>query len=415
MLEKLKLKTFDAEEIRKDFPILERRVNGKQLVYLDSAATSQKPRQVIEAEKAYYSEYNANIHRGVHKLSQEATEAYEGVREKVLRLINAREKEEIIYTRGTTEAINIVTGSVLLNSLQKGDEIVLTVMEHHSNLVPWLAMKKRGIDVKFVDINDDGTLKMEQFEVLITKKTRIVAVSCASNLLGTINDARKIAKIAHENDALALLDAAQAVPHMPVDVKAMDCDFLAFSGHKMLGPTGTGILYGKRYLLEEMEPVQFGGDMIKEVHLTHATWNDLPWKFEAGTPNIAGVIGLGVAIDYLQKIGLSNIRMHEKQLIAYALKTLKEIKGIRIFGPMDPEIRGGVISFNLADVHPHDLATVLDYEGIAVRSGHHCAMPLTERLGETATTRASFYIYNTEEEIDRLVEALEKARKVFGV
>lgn len=415
MLEKLKQKMFDTEKIRKDFPILERKVNGKQLIYFDSAATSQKPRQVIEAEKTYYSEYNANIHRGVHKLSQEATEAYEGVREKVLRLINARTKEEIIYTRGTTEAINIAASSMFLNSLQRGDEIVSTVMEHHSNLVPWLAMKKRGIETRFVDINDDGTLKMEQFGELITKKTRMVAVSYASNLLGTINNVKNITKIAHENGALVLLDAAQAVPHMPVDVKSMDCDFLAFSGHKMLGPTGTGILYGRKDLLEEMEPVQYGGDMIKEVHLTHATWNDLPWKFEAGTPNIAGVIGLGVAIDYLQKIGLSNIRKHEKRLTSYALERLKGIEKLRIFGPMDPEIRGGVISFNLADVHPHDLATVLDYDGIAVRSGHHCAMPLTERLGETATTRASFYIYNTEEEIDKLADSLEKAKKVFGV
>ncbi len=415
MLEKLKPKTFDVEKIREDFPILKRNVNGKQLVYLDSAATSQKPRQVIEAEKAYYSEYNANIHRGVHKLSQEATEAYEGVREKVLKLINAKAKEEIIYTRGTTEAINIVANSMLANSLEKGDEIVTTVMEHHSNLVPWLAMKKRGIETRFVNINDDGTLKMEQFGELISKKARSVAISCASNLLWTIMDVRNIVYIAHENDALVLLDAAQAVPHMPVDVKVMDCDFLAFSGHKMLGPTGTGILYGKRQLLEEMEPVQFGGDMIKEVHLTYATWNDLPWKFEAGTPNIAGFIGLGAAIDYLQGVGMENIRSHEKHLTGYALDMLKGIKKLRIFGPMNPEIRGGVISFNLADVHPHDLATVLDYEGIAVRSGHHCAMPLTERLGETATTRASFYIYNTEEEINRLAEALEKARKVFGV
>lgn len=406
----MKLKTIlNIEKIRRDFPILKRKISGKPLVYLDSAATAQKPKAVMDALDEYYEQHNSNVHRGVHTLAEEATSAYEESRKKLAKFINA-DHREIVFTRGTTEAINLVRFCM---NFDKGDEVITTVMEHHSNIVPWLMLKKRGVVVKFVDINDDGTLKTEQYDGLITEKTKLVTVTHVSNVLGTINDVKKIAKIAHDSGALCLVDAAQSVPHMPVDVKQLQCDFLAFSGHKMLGPTGSGALYGKKQLLEEMEPFHGGGEMIKTVSTEKATWNDLPWKFEAGTPNIADNIVLGTAVDYLEKMGMSNIRKHEKELTEYALEKLEGMKDLTIYGPMDSEKHGGVISFNLGDIHAHDLASVLNDDGIAIRSGHHCAMPLHARLGITASARASFYLYNTPEEIDKLVTALEKARRIF--
>lgn len=398
----------NMKKIRKDFPILGRKISGKKLVYLDNAATTQKPKAVIDALDEYYEQRNSNVHRGVHTLAEEATEAYEESRKKLARFINA-DRREIIFTRGTTEAINLVKFSL---GFEKGDEIVTTVMEHHSNIVPWLMLKKKGIAVKFVDVNEDGLLEEEQYDDLITEKTKLVTVAHVSNVLGTINDVKKIAGIAHDSGALCLVDAAQSVPHMPVDVKQLQCDFLALSGHKMLGPTGSGALYGKKQLLEEMEPFQGGGEMIKTVSTEKATWNDLPWKFEAGTPNIADSIVLGAAVDYLQKAGMKNIREHEKDLTKYALSRLSEVKGLTIYGPEAGD-RGGVVSFNLGDIHAHDLASVLNDDGIAVRSGHHCAMPLHTRLGIVATARASFYLYNTPAEIDKLVASLKRARKVF--
>lgn len=409
-MDKTKLKlSLDVEKIRADFPILQRKINNKPLVYLDNAATAQKPSAVLDALMDYYVNHNANVHRGVHTLAEEATQTFEESRKKIARFINA-DAREVIFTRGTTEAINLVRFSL---GFEKGDEVLTTVMEHHSNIVPWLILKKKGVNVKFVDINDDGTLKMEQYDKLIIDKTKLVTVSHVSNVLGTINDVKEIAKTAHDNGALCLVDAAQSVPHMPVDVKQLQCDFLAFSGHKMLGPTGSGVLYGRRDLLENMEPFHGGGEMIKTVTTEGATWNDLPWKFEAGTPNIADSTVLGIAADYLQRIGMSNIREHEKELTKYALEQLGEVKDLTLYGPSDVNIHGGVVSFNLGDIHAHDLATVLNDDGIAVRSGHHCTMPLHTRFGITATARASFYLYNTFEEIDLLIQSLERARRIF--
>lgn len=403
----------NVKKIREDFPILKRKINGKPLIYFDNTATSQKPIQVINAIREFYEKHNANIHRGVHTLSQEASEMYEEAHDKVAKFINARGREGVIFVRNTTEAINLVAYSWGLNNLKEGDEIVATVMEHHSNIVPWQFLEQRkGVVLKFVDINDDGTLKMEDYEKLITEKTKLVTVTHVSNVLGTINDVVKIGKLAHEVNALFLVDGAQSVPHMPVDVRKIDCDFLAFSGHKMLGPTGIGVLYGKEELLQKMEPFLGGGDMIHEVWLHKATYNTLPWKFEAGTANIAGGVGLAAAIDYLEKIGMENIREHEKKLTEYALKKM-EIENIHIYGPLDVKIKGGVISFNIKDLNPHDVAALLDEHGIAVRSGHHCAQPLMRRLGVNGTVRASFYIYNTKEEIDIFVEALEKIVKLL--
>ncbi|MBI4173660.1 MAG: cysteine desulfurase [Candidatus Aenigmarchaeota archaeon] len=402
----------DMQGVRADFPILSRTVNNKPLVYFDNAATTQKPVQVMQAMDDYYRQHNANIHRGIHALAEEATEAHENARAKIAKLINAK-PEEMVFTRGTTEAINLVAYSWALNRLQKGDEIVSTVMEHHSNLVTWQFLRAKGVTVKHADIKDDGTLDLDNLAALLTDKTRLVTLTQVSNVLGTINPVRAVAKLAHENGALVLVDAAQSVPHMPVDVKSLDCDFLALSGHKMLGPTGIGCLYGRKHLLEGMEPFMFGGEMIREVHLDSAKWNELPYKFEAGTPNIAGAIGLGAAVDYLNRIGLETIRRHEVQLTEHALEALREVKGLQVYGPAAAEDRGGVISFNLADIHAHDMATILDSEGIAVRSGHHCAQPLMERLGLPATSRASFYLYNTAQEVDKLAETLQQARKVF--
>ena len=406
-------KFIDIEKIRQDFPIFEKGFRGKPLIYFDNAATSQRPKQVIDAMNDYFQRYNATIHRCVYKMGEEATNAYEEAREKVAKFINAN-PEEIIFVRNATEAINLVAYSWGRSNIREGDKILLTLMEHHSNIVPWqLLAKEKKAHLEFVDIDDEGLLKMDDFEKFMNEGIKFMGLIHASNVLGTINPVKEMVNYAHKKGAIVLVDAAQSVPHMPVDVHEIGCDFLAFSGHKMLGPTGIGVLYGKRELLEGMDPFLGGGDMIREVHLEGASWDDLPWKFEAGTSNVSGTIGLGAAVDYLNKIGMKNVREHEKELTKYALDEMMKIKGMRIYGPKDVNVRGGVISFNLGDIHPHDLASILDDEGIAVRAGHHCAQPLMERLGVNGTTRASFYIYNTEREVDSLVNALEKARKVF--
>ena len=418
----------DINTIRKDFPILERKFNGKRMIYLDSTATSQKPIQMIEAISDYYKKYNANVHRGIYGLSEEATDLYEKSRKNISSFINSRNAESIVFVRNTTEALNLLSYS-LGKKLKKGDEIVTTVMEHHSNIVPWQFLQENGIKIKFVDINEDGTLRMEQFSELITKRTKIVSVTHVSNVLGTINDVKYIGKIAHENDSYFIVDGAQSVPHMPVDVNSIDCDFLAFSGHKMLGPMGIGVLYGKKEILDEMDPFMGGGEMINEVHLSGATWAEVPLKFEAGTPNVEGAVGLSAAVDYLKKLGMDNVREHEKELVKYAMDRLENFDDIILYGPKNPEIKGGVIAFNFKNVknakiakalmdegimiHPHDVASILDIDAVMVRSGHHCAQPLMERLGVPATSRASFYIYNDRDDIDEFIRALVNVKKVL--
>lgn len=402
----------DVKAIRQMFPILNQEVNGSPLVYLDSSATSQKPLPVIEAIDTYYRQDNSNVHRGVHTLGTRATEKYEGAREKVRRFINASSTAEVIFTRGTTTSINTVAYSYARQNLKEGDEIVITPMEHHSNIIPWQqAAKATGATLKYIPLQKDGTIALEDVRDTITINTKVVAVMHVSNVLGTINPVKEIAEIAHQNGAVMLVDGAQGAPHMAVDVIDMDCDFYAFSGHKMGGPTGIGVLYGKQELLENMEPVEFGGEMIDFVHLYDSTWKELPWKFEGGTPIIAGAIGLGAAIDFLTDVGMEDITAHEHQLARYALDKLRTINGITIYGP---EERAGLVTFNLDDVHPHDTATALDAEGIAVRAGHHCAQPLMKWLDVTATARASFYLYNTEEDIDKLVSGLVKTKEYFG-
>lgn len=402
------------KDIRDDFPILNQEVNGHPLVYLDSAATSQKPQQVIDAISHYYTYDNSNVHRGVHTLGNRATEGYEGAREKVRRFLNAKSTEEIVFTRGTTTALNLVAQSYGLANVQEGDEIVITYMEHHSNIIPWQQVAKAtGATLKYIDLEEDGTISLDKVRETVTDQTKIVSVMHVSNVLGTINPIQEITKIAHEHGAVMVVDGAQAAPHLKVDVQALDCDFYAFSGHKMGAPTGIGALYGKKQLLNKMEPVEFGGEMIDFVGLQESTWKELPWKFEGGTPIIAGAIGLGAAIDYLEEIGLDNIERHEHELAAYALERMKEMEGITIYGPADAEQRAGVITFNLEEVHPHDLATVLDMNGIAVRAGHHCAQPLMKWLKVSATARASFYVYNTKEDIDRFVDGLRIAKEYF--
>ncbi len=404
---------YEAAKIRRDFPILSREVNGGKLVYLDNAATSQKPRQVIEALTDYYERHNANIHRGVHRLAEEATAAYEGAREKVAAFLGAPETTGLVFTRGTTEAINLVAHAWGRKELREGDEIVLTEAEHHSNLVPWqLAAQATGAKLRFIPIREDGTLDMEEAERLVGPKIKLVGCIHASNVLATVNPVEKLAELAHANGARMLVDGAQSAPHLPVNVEELGCDFFACSGHKMLGPTGVGVLWSKPELLEEMDPFLGGGEMIREVHLDHSTWNDLPYKFEAGTMNIAQAVGLGAAVDYLDALGMDNVREHERKLGEYAYRRLSELGDITIYGPA--EDRTGIVSFSLPDVHPHDLSQLLDEEGIAIRSGHHCTQPLMRRLGTVATARASFYLYNTEEEVDTLVEALVKAREFFG-
>ncbi len=408
-------KPFNVEKVRHDFPILKRIINGKPLAYLDSAATTQKPQDVSDELTRFYNEYNANVHRGVYKISEEATAAYEEARAKIARLINANSPNEIIFVRGTTEAINLVAQSWGRTNIGLGAGIILTEMEHHSNIVPWqLLAKERGAHLKYVGLTDDGHLVHEDFrQHLESGGIKLVTMTHVSNVLGTINPVREYIREAHKQGCPVLVDAAQSVPHMPVDVQDLDCDFLAFSGHKMCGPTGIGILYAKKPILQAMPPFHGGGEMIREVHLYESAWKDPPYKFEAGTTNIAGAIGLGKAVDYVSGLGLRNIQEHEQELTEYAHDRLGKVKGIRIYGPENPRTKSGVISFNMGDVHAHDMATLLDEDGIAVRSGHHCAQPLMERLGVSSTTRASVYVYNTEDEIDRLTQSLERAGRIF--
>lgn len=402
----------NVKEIRQYFPILDQNVNGQRLVYLDSAATSQKPVTVIEALDKYYREYNSNVHRGVHTLGTLATDAYEGAREKVKNFIHAKETAEVIFTRGTTTSLNFVAHGYARNAVKEGDEIVITYMEHHSNLIPWQQVAKvTGAKLVYLPLQEDGTISLEDVRQTINENTKIVAMTMVSNVLGTINPIKEVAKIAHEKGAIIVVDGAQSTPHMKVDVQDLDCDFYALSGHKMCGPTGIGVLYGKRALLEKMEPIEFGGEMIDFVDLYDSTWKELPWKFEGGTPTIAGAIGLGAAIDFLEEIGMDEIEKHEKQLVQYALERMKEVPGMTIYGPQD---RGGLVTFNLEGVHPHDVATVLDQQGIAIRAGHHCAQPLMKWLNASSTARASFYLYNTEDEIDTLVKSLIQTKEYFG-
>ncbi|OJG19074.1 SufS family cysteine desulfurase [Enterococcus canis] len=404
----------DAEKLRQDFPILFQEVNDEPLVYLDNAATTQKPKQVLDQLTAYYEQDNANVHRGVHTLAERATHAYEGAREKVKNFLHANETAEILFTRGTTTSLNWIAQSFGDAFVEAGDEIVISYMEHHSNIIPWQQLAKRkGAVLKYIEITPEGFLDMEDARQKITAKTKIVSIAHVSNVLGVINPVAELAALAHENDAVMVVDGAQAVPHMPVDVQAVDADFYAFSGHKMCGPTGIGVLYGKRQWLDQMEPVEFGGEMIDFVHLYDSTWKELPWKFEAGTPNIAGAIGLGAAIDYLEAIGLASIHQHEADLVAYVLPKLQAIEGLTIYGPQDPADHTGVIAFNLEGLHPHDVATALDMEGIAVRAGHHCAQPLLQYLDVLATARASFYLYNTKADADRLVDAIYATKEFF--
>ncbi len=393
------------------FQFLIKKVNGKQLVYFDSAATSQKPIQVIETLERYYKEYNSNVHRGVHTLGTKATDAYEGAREKVRKFINAKSMEEIIFTRGTTTALNTVAASYGLENVKEGDEIVISYMEHHSNIIPWQQVaKKTGATLKYLPLQPDGTISLEDVRQTVTPNTKIVSIMQVSNVLGTINPVKEIGAIAHENGAIMVVDGAQSTPHMKVDVQDLNCDFYALSAHKMCGPTGIGVLYGKKELLNNMEPIEFGGEMIDFVDLQESTWKELPWKFEAGTPIIGNAIGLGAAIDFLEEIGLDNIEKHEHELAQYALERLSEVDGVTIYGPKH---RAGLVTFNIEDVHPHDVATVLDVEGIAVRAGHHCAQPLMKWLKASSTARASFYLYNTKEEIDTFVESLIKTKEYF--
>lgn len=403
----------NAELIKEQFPILNQEINGHPLVYLDSAATAQKPTAVIDAVKHYYEFDNANVHRGVHTLGSRATDAYEGAREKVAKFIGAARTQEIIFTRGTTTALNLVASSYGPSVIKAGDEIVITPMEHHSNLIPWqqLALRTGGV-LKYIPLQPDGSVALEDAENTITDKTKIVAMSYVSNVLGVVNPVKEVAAIAHKHGAVMVVDGAQSTPHMKVNVQNLDCDFYAFSGHKMCAPTGIGVLYGKKHLLESMEPIEFGGEMIDDVGLHESTWKELPWKFEGGTPIIAGAVGLAAAIDFLQEIGLDEIHRHETKLAAYAIGRLSEIEGITIYGPREREV--GLLTFNLGDVHPHDVATVLDASGIAIRAGHHCCQPLMRWLEASATARASLYLYNTEQDIDRLAEALIQTKEYFA-
>lgn len=403
----------DVEKIRKDFQILDQIVNDEPLVYLDNAATTQKPKAVLEAVNRYYQEDNANVHRGVHTLAERATASYEAARETVRRFINASSTKEVLFTRGTTTGLNWI-GRFAEEILEEGDEVLISIMEHHSNILPWQeACRKTGAKLVYAYLKDGG-LDLEDFREKLTDRTKFVSIAHASNVLGVINPVQEIAQLAHEKGAIVVVDGAQSVPHMKIDVQKLDADFFVFSGHKMAGPTGIGVLYGKEQYLNQMSPVEFGGEMIDFVYEQSATWKELPWKFEAGTPNMAGAIGLAAAIDYLEAIGMDAIERHEQDLIAYVFPKLQAIEGLTIYGSHDLAKRSGVISFNLGDLHPHDLATALDYEGVAVRAGHHCAQPLIQYLGVPATARASFYLYNTKEDCDKLVEALIKTKEFFN-
>jgi cysteine desulfurase / selenocysteine lyase len=406
----------DSYALRNDFPIFKKKINGKELVYLDNASTTQKPYSVIESITDFYTNYNSNIHRAVYQLAEEATELYEQSRKKIANFINVR-PEEIVFTRNTTESINLIAHSWARSNLKKDDGITLTEIEHHSNIVPWqILCQEIGTRLEYVGIDENGFLDLEyMIELISSKKVKLVSLSHMSNVLGTIVPIERIIKIAHEHGIPVIVDGAQSVPHMPVNVKSMDCDFLVFSAHKMLGPTGVGVLYAKKEFLENMRPFMGGGDMIKEVFKFHTNYNDVPYKFEAGTPNIADVVGFGAAIDYLEKIGMENIRRHEISLTEYALESILSLKYVTVYGPRDPKYRGGVISFNIADIHPHDLATIMNDYGIAIRSGHHCAQVLMQRLDVPATSRASFYIYNTKEDIDKFVYAIKEAGRIFKI
>jgi cysteine desulfurase/selenocysteine lyase len=406
----------NSYELRNDFPIFKKKINGKDLVYLDNASTTQKPYSVINSITDFYSNYNSNIHRAVYQLAEEATELYEQSRKKIANFINVR-PEEIIFTRNTTESINLIAHSWARSNLKKDDVIAITEIEHHSNIVPWqILCQEIGTRLEYVGIDENGFLDIEYLiELISSRKVKLVSISHMSNVLGTIVPIERIVKTAHQYDIPVIVDGAQSVPHMPVDVKKLDCDFLVFSAHKMLGPTGVGVLYAKKELLEKMKPFMAGGDMIKEVFKFHTNYNEVPYKFEAGTPNIADVVGFGAAVEYLEKIGMENIRNHEIYLTEYTLESMQSLKHITIYGPMDSKFRGGVISFNIADIHPHDLATIMNDHGIAIRSGHHCAQVLMQRLDVPATSRASFYIYNTKEEIDKFVNAIKEAGRIFKI
>jgi cysteine desulfurase/selenocysteine lyase len=404
---------FDVEAVRRDFPILHQKVHGKPLIYLDNAATTQKPRAVIDATTHFYEHDNSNIHRGLHALSERATAAYEGVRGKLRRLINAELDSEIVFTRGTTEGINLVAQSLGRTIVGAGDEVVISTMEHHSNIVPWqMLCEEKKARLRIIPINDDGEVIFEEYEKLLNSKTRLVAVTHVSNALGTINPIRRMVEVAHRQQIPVLVDGAQAIPHLPVDVQALGCDFYTFSGHKLYGPTGIGVLYGKASLLESMSPFQGGGDMIASVTFEKTTYNKIPHKFEAGTPDIAGVIGLGAAIDYVQTIGLAAISAYEDELLAYATREVSKIAGVRILGTAKE--KASVLSFTLEGVHPHDIGTILDQQGIAIRAGHHCAQPVMDRFKVPATARASFAFYNTKEEVDALVNGIRAVMEVFS-
>ena len=406
---------FDVDAVRKEFPILKRQIHGKPLIYLDSAATSQKPMEVIEALNRFYCTTNANIHRGIYQISEEATALYEGARKKIARFIGARSWREFIFTRSATEAINLVAYAWGRENIKEGDVILLTEMEHHSNLIPWqILAREKGARLEFIQIDEKGHLRLEDLDTYLNEKTKLLALTQMSNVLGTINPVKEITSRAHKMGALVLVDGAQSVPHLPINVQEIGCDFLALSGHKMCGPSGIGGLYGRKELLEKMNPFLGGGEMILEVQLREARWNELPYKFEAGTQSIADGIGFGQAIDFLNRIGLEAICEHEREIVGYAMKKLQELEGVRIFGTQDKE-RGSALAFTVEGVHPHDLASLLDAEGIAIRAGHHCTMPLHQKLQVPATARASFYLYNTVEEVDKLVEAIEKAKKIFRI
>ena len=406
--------TFDASVVRKDFPIFETEAHGKRLVYLDSAATSQKPRQVLDRINLFYETENANVHRGVYELSEKATAAFEGARDACARFIGAPRSRAIIFTRGTTEAINLVRYTWARVNVQEGDEILVTEMEHHSNLIPWqMLAQENGATLRHLPIDDEGRLRLDLVEEYVTNRTKLVSISLMSNVLGTINPVRVIADAAHAVGAKILVDAAQAAPHLTFDVNALDADFLTYSAHKMCGPTGAGVLYGREELLEEMPPFHGGGDMIREVWADRATWNEIPYKFEAGTPNVAQAVGMGAAVEYLEALGMDAVREHEMELTSYAIERL-DAAGATIYGPRDLAERGGVVSFNLDDVHPHDMSTIVDQEGVCIRAGHHCAQPLMRRLGVAATARASFYVYNTPEDVDALMDAVEKSKGWFS-
>ena len=409
------MQMIDFKTIIKDFPILNRIINENKLIYFDNAATSQKPKVVIDALSDFYSNNNANIHRGVHTLSMEATYLYDEAKDKIAEFINAPNSNSIIFTRGTTESLNLIADSWGQSNLKESDTIVITELEHHSNIVPWQELiKKTKSKLRYIPINTDGTLNLANINNIITKNTKLISMTHVSNGIGTINNIKKIIKIAKSVGATTVIDAAQSVPHMPIDVSDLDCDFLTFSGHKMLAPTGIGVLYGKKELLEAMPPYQKGGDMILEVTYDKATWNEIPFKFEAGTPNIAGAIGLSAATNYLMKIGMQNIRDHEIEITKYAYNNLMNIDGIEILGPENIDIRAGLISFNIPNIHPHDLGTFLDSKGIAIRTGHHCAMPLIKKLGRHSSARASFYLYNTNHEVDKFTAEINNSIKYFN-